>query len=121
MPQITVQNPVGPEQVFTCEVGVNLRDILLRHGFTVHNGRAALINCRGLGTCGTCAVQIDGAVSPPNWRDTTRRSLPPHSLERDRRLACQTEVLGDLSITKFDGFWGQGPQQVALAPHRTVK
>ena len=23
-----------------------------------HNGRSKLINCRGLGTCGTCAVEV---------------------------------------------------------------
>lgn len=38
--------------------GAKLRTALLQAGLTPHNGRAQLINCRGLATCGTCAVQI---------------------------------------------------------------
>jgi ferredoxin len=49
-------------------------------------------------------------VSAANWRDKTRRSLPPHSPTSDRRLACQTEVLGDVRVTKFAGFWGESSQ-----------
>lgn len=103
MPTIKAQG-----KVFECEVGANLRQVLLQQGIALHNDRSQIINCRGLGTCGTCAVQIEGEVSEPNWRDTTRRSLPPHDLAQNRRLACQTQVLGDIEVTKFDGFWGQG-------------
>jgi len=74
----------------------------------LYNGNAKIINCRGIGSCGTCAVEIEGEVSPPNWKDKTRLSLPPHSLEKNRRLACQTKVLGDIKVKKYDGFWGQG-------------
>lgn len=38
--------------------GAKLRTALLQAGVSPHNGRATLINCRGLGTCGTCAVEI---------------------------------------------------------------
>lgn len=99
-------------QEMTCETGANLRQVLLANGVEVYNGQSKLINCRGIGTCGTCAVQVEGEVSPANWRDRTRRSLPPHSGDRPLRLACQTQVLGDVSVTKFDGFWGQGDQPV---------
>jgi ferredoxin len=102
MPKVAAQG-----KMIDCSVGANLRQVLLQQGVELHNGRSTLINCRGIGTCGTCAVQIEGAVSDPNWRDTTRRGLPPHSLMQNRRLACQTQVLGDLKITKFAGFWGQ--------------
>lgn len=95
-------------KVLQCNEGANLRQVLLSQGINPHNGQARVINCRGLGTCGTCAVQVEGAVSEANWRDRTRRSLPPHTPRRDRRLACQTRVLGDVQVTKFDGFWGQG-------------
>ena len=53
-------------------------------------------------------LRQEGEVSEPNWKDKTRRSLPPHSPTRNLRLACQTKVLGDVKLTKFDGFWGQG-------------
>ena len=103
MPQINVYG-----KTITCKAGANLRQVLLSHQVPVHNGNAAVINCRGLGTCGTCAVEIEGEVSPQQWREKARLSLPPHQPETTRRLACQVKVLGDITVTKFDGFWGQG-------------
>ncbi len=103
MPTITAQG-----QTIECAVGANLRQVLLDHGVDLYNGQAKLINCHGIGTCGTCAVAIAGEVSPVNWRDRTRRSLPPHDPNRPLRLACQTQVLGDIQVSKYDGFWGQG-------------
>lgn len=97
-------------KTFECEAGVNLRQVLLKNGIEVHNGNASVINCRGLGTCGTCAVEVEGEVSEPSWREKTRRSLPPHSPTSNRRLACQTQVLGNLKVKKYSGFWGQGDQ-----------
>ncbi len=98
-------------QTIPCAPGANLRQALLQASTTPHNGPAQVINCHGLGSCGTCAVEISGppeAVSAPNWRDRTRRSLPPHDPTRPLRLACQTQVFGDITVTKYDGFWGQG-------------
>lgn len=90
----------------SCNYGDNLRQVLLKNGVNLYNGNAKYINCRGIGSCGTCAVEIAGQVSAPNWKDKLRRSLPPHSPDRNLRLACQTLVFGDLKITKYDGFWG---------------
>ncbi len=107
MPQVTAQG-----KNFTCEPGANLRQVLLDNGVSLYNGNAKYINCMSIGTCGTCAVQIEGDVSAANWKDTARRSLPPHCVDRHLRLACQTKVLGDLKVTKFDGFWGQGKELI---------
>ncbi len=107
MPKVTAQG-----KTFECDRGANLRQVLLKNGIDLYNGGAKAINCRGIGTCGTCAVLVDGEVSEPNWRDKTRRSLPPHDPAKNLRLACQTQVLGDVKVTKFDGFWGQGSQTV---------
>mgnify|MGYP006268814849 CR=1 FL=1 len=103
MPQIQAQG-----KTFHCPSGANLRRALLEQGVALHNGRSQLINCRGIGTCGTCAVAIEGKVSAANWCDRTRRSLPPHRPGANLRLACQTQVVSDVRITKYDGFWGQG-------------
>lgn len=113
MPRVLAQG-----RIIECNSGANLREILLKNGIDLYNGGARLINCRGIGSCGTCAVKVEGEVSAANWRDQTRRSrsvraahsLPPHSPTKDLRLACQTQVLGDVKVTKFDGFWGQGSQ-----------
>ena len=99
-------------KTITCDRGANLRKVLLENGIDLYNGGAQVINCRGIGTCGTCAVEVEGDVTEANWRDKTRRSLPPHSSTRSLRLACQTQVLDDVKVTKFDGFWGQGFQRV---------
>ena len=103
MPIVTVQG-----KTFACESGANLRKVLLEHNIKLHNGKSSIINCRGIGSCGTCAVEIMGEVSAANWEDKARRSLPPHSPEQNRRLACQTKILGDIEVIKYDGFWGQG-------------
>ncbi|AFY66000.1 2Fe-2S iron-sulfur cluster-binding protein [Geitlerinema sp. PCC 7407] len=103
MPKVTAQG-----KTFECDRGANLRQVLLQNGVALYNGQAKVINCHGIGTCGTCAVAIEGEVSEANWRDQARRSLPPHSPAQNRRLACQTQVLGDITVTKYDGFWGQG-------------
>ena len=107
MPQIQAQG-----KTINCSIGANLRKVLLENGVDLYNGNAKYINCRALGTCGTCAVEIEGEVSPVNWKDKARRSLPPHSPKRNLRLACQTKVLGDIKVTKYDRFWGQGNNKI---------
>ncbi|MFM9267731.1 2Fe-2S iron-sulfur cluster-binding protein [Tychonema sp. BBK16] len=99
-------------KTFECDRGSNLREVLLKNGIDLYNGNATIINCHGLGTCGTCAVSIEGEVSEPQWRENARLSLPPHSPASKRRLSCQTQVLGDIKVTKYDGFWGQGSETV---------
>ncbi len=116
MAQTPIATVTFQGQTVTCDVGANLRQVLRHDQLAVHNGGAKVINCRGLGTCGTCAVQIEGPVSDVNWRDRARRSLPPHDPQRDLRLACQTQVLGDIHVIKYDGFWGQGTQPAPSPP-----
>lgn len=92
--------------------GELLRTAALRRGLvSPHNGRANLINCRGLGTCGTCAVHIESDYPLPrrNTIEEARLSLPPHKADAlpVRRLACQVLVYGDVTVTKYTGFWGQ--------------
>lgn len=106
MPYISAQG-----KTIECASGANLRQVLLQNQIDVYNGKAAVVNCRGLGTCGTCAVRVEGEVSEPGWQEKARLALPPHS-GNDRRLSCQTQVLGDVRVTKFDGFWGQGTQPI---------
>lgn len=99
-----------------CPIGANLRLVLLENGVDLYNGGASVINCHSIGTCGTCAVEITGTVSEINWKEKARLALHPHSLvgsrEKGRRLACQVKVLGDVAVTKYDRFWGQGDRIV---------
>ncbi|CAM6089326.1 unnamed protein product [Calypogeia fissa] len=92
--------------------GEVLRTALLQHGLSPHNEGAVVINCRGAGTCGTCAVQIEGSVKPETWgmQETVRLNFPPHRPPQNSnlRLACQVLLDGHVKLTKYDKFWGQG-------------
>jgi len=99
-------------KIISCDTGANLRQVLLKNNVNVHNGNASIINCRSIGTCGTCAVEIEGKVSQPQWREKARLSAPPHSPNSQKRLSCQVKVLGDIKVTKYNGFWGQGSEIV---------
>ncbi|NUB92254.1 (2Fe-2S)-binding protein [Haloterrigena sp. SYSU A558-1] len=90
-----------------CERGRILRDVLLEAGESPHNGRANWLNCRGHGTCGTCAVAIEGDASEPTAAERRRLAIPPHDPDAGLRLSCQTRVEGDLAVRKYEGFWGQ--------------
>lgn len=91
----------------TCDEGAVLRDVLLAAGESPHNGAAGTINCGGRGSCGTCAVEVEGPTSERTARERLRLSVPPHNSNDGLRLACQTRALGDLAVEKHDGFWGQ--------------
>jgi ferredoxin len=90
-----------------CEEGAILREVLLGADESPHNGRSSLLNCRGHGSCGTCAVAVEGETSDPTRRERVRLATPPHDPDAGLRLACQTRVLGDLDVSKGAGFWGQ--------------
>ena len=102
-------------RVIDVQRGELLRTALLRRGLSPHNNNSQLINCRGLGTCGTCAVEVRGDVEPSeaSARERLRLNFPPHELRPDLRLACQCTVHGDVVVSKFEGFWGARP---TLAP-----
>lgn len=93
-------------QTIHSEEGANLRKVLLDHKLPLYNGAARAIHCRGLGTCGTCAVRIDGPVSEKTAFERWRLQFPPHHEEDGLRLACQCRVLGDIEVKKYDGLWG---------------
>jgi len=93
-------------QTIECPRGANLRSVLLRARLPLYHRVARAVHCRGRGTCGTCAVRIDGEVSEPTAAERTRLSLPPHNRESGLRLACQCTVLGDLKVTKYQGLFG---------------
>ncbi len=111
-------------KVMLAEKGEILRTAMLRRGASPHNGKSRLINCRGLGTCGTCAVEIksDGidtdAVEPRkrNAKERLRLNFPPHGSDDqspDLRLACQVQVKGNINVKKRTGFWGQDSEGLA--------
>ena len=136
--KITFETASG-EKIISAQKGETLRTAMLRRGASPHNGNSRLINCRGLGTCGTCAVEINNAKGTagdgtttdendgaeiaiePNERNTRERlrlNFPPHGSadqSSNLRLACQVQVMGDIRVKKRTGFWGQDLESEGLA------
>lgn len=102
MPKIKING-----KTIYCDTGANLRDVLIKHEISPHNGNSRYLNCFGLGTCGTCAVKIEGEVMPLNSIEKIRLSIAPHQLQQGLRLACQVAVNNDIEVSKGAGFWGQ--------------
>ncbi len=92
-------NIVAQVKTFECTYGVSLRRVLLKNHIDLYNSGLKVIN-RGIGTCGNCAVEVEGD-SEATWRDKTHSF---HSPTRNWRSSCQTQVLGSVWITEFDGF-----------------
>jgi len=108
-------------QTVECLAGSNLRTVLLRARLPLYNGVALALHCRGFGTCGTCAVRIEGEISEPTRAEKRRLALPPHDLASGLRLACQVSVLGDLKVTKYDGLFGQRKSEAPDTPNAPDK
>lgn len=101
MPKIHFQG-----RVLDVSAGTKLRRALLEAGMSPHNDDARWLNCKGLGSCGTCAVEVEGPVHPLTRMERWRLGFPPHRQSSGLRLACQLEVTEDLKVTKHPGFWG---------------
>ena len=104
----------------------SLRQMLIEAGHPPYNHPATAVNCRGIGTCGTCAVEVrvltGPGTSPLTLREKLRLRLPPHSAAAAAaaagetspgkvtiRLSCQTQVLpgSSVEVRKHGGMWGQ--------------
>jgi ferredoxin len=84
--------------------GANLRKVALDHGIALYPGIHRYLNCRGLAQCGTCMVLLKNGTGQHASRkgiiETIRLSLGWAALGREgeARLACRTQVLGDLEV-----------------------
>ena len=90
--------------------------VLLRARLPLYTVVARAIHCRGRGTCGTCAVRVEGPVSEPTPAEIRRMRFPPHHPEKGLRLACQCSVLGDITVTKHQGMFGQHVEPLEPPP-----
>ena len=95
------------KQKLEANSGENLRRVLLRHQRSPHNA-SSYISCQGIGSCGTCAVEIiNGDAGEVTLMERWRLRFPPHKKGPDpMRLACQVTITQDLHIRKHSGFWG---------------
>ena len=101
MPTITFANEKKEIQV---PEGANLRKEALAAGVALYPGIHTVANCHGFGSCGTCRVLITKGMenaSPRGILEAARMavSLAYIGNESTMRLACQTKVKGDITVT----------------------
>lgn len=104
-------------KTFEVATETNLREALLAQDIDLYSEGAKVFNCHGHGVCGTCLVGVEGEVSEPTKLEMSRMAFPPHSAHKERRLSCQVKVLGDLRVTRFDGYFGDGEHTVWTPEH----
>src|SRR5271170_7667835 len=85
--------------------GANLRLSMIENGIPVYRGihQKNYANCGGKGSCGTCRVCIkdgDERASPKGPWERIRSALAWWMIghEHEVRLACQTQVQGDMTV-----------------------
>ena len=101
MPTITFANEKKEIQVPS---GANLRKEALSAGVSLYPGIHKVANCHGFGTCGSCRVLITKGMentSPKGIIESARLAglLAYIGNEGTMRLACQTKVKGDITVT----------------------
>ena len=104
MPKVTFVNEKVEIEV---PHGANLRQEARKAGISVYKGLNKILNCRGLGLCGTCKVYIKKGMenlSPRTMREKIKFNLFPLSMlaaighEDEIRLSCQVQVNGDCTV-----------------------
>jgi ferredoxin len=103
---------IAEAKTFEVAHGTNLREALLDRDIHLYSEGSKALNCYGYGICGACVVLVEGAVSQPTTLEKIWMTLPTHSSHKERRLACKVKVLGDVSVTKFDGYFGSGEESI---------
>lgn len=95
MPKITLQNMETKEtRVFQVGYGANLRKTILYHEGEVYKGMNKFLNCRGMGMCGKCLIEV--APIENTGPHTLFEKL--HKIPENQRLSCRAKVFGDITI-----------------------
>ena len=83
----------------SANAGWNLRKLARANGISIYRGINKVFNCRGLGLCGTCKVEVvvgnQGAVSP---RTAMEEKQLKNFSNPNLRLSCQVVVHGNMLV-----------------------
>ncbi|MBI3819864.1 MAG: (2Fe-2S)-binding protein [Planctomycetes bacterium] len=124
---------VREQKEIEAPVGANLRAVARAAGIDIYYKFAGcpnfmaqnVMNCHGLGLCGTCGVHLqDGTAAnaePAGFQEKMRVKiydpLTPHlpagriGHENEFRLSCKTKINGDLKVlTKPYNWFGKGTE-----------
>ena len=92
--------PAGRE--ISVPEGTNLRKAALDANVRLYSGLHRVLNCRGGGRCTGCMVRLAAGTganaSDRTLRERLRLALSRGAWVKEARLACQTEVHGDLVV-----------------------
>ena len=95
MPKITVHNnETGEVKVFKAGYGANLRQAALYNDVNLYKGMMTHLNCRGMGFCGTCLIEVD----PPENVNPQTFIEKIHKLAPNQKLGCRAKVYGNITI-----------------------
>jgi len=83
--------------------GANLRREAMKAGIQLYPHIHRVLNCRGLGQCGSCRVLITKGVENASRMGLIEKMRLKMSMayighEDTMRLACQTRVKGDMTV-----------------------
>ncbi len=95
MPKITVINTETDEtKTFKAGYGANLRQAAHYHDVQIYKGMARMLNCRGMGACGTCMIEVEPMdnVDPHTFMERL------HKVGPNQKLGCRAKVYGDITI-----------------------
>ena len=95
MPKITVHNSeTGEVKVFKAGYGANLRQAAMYNGIDLYKGMMTHLNCRGMGFCGTCLIEVEPIenVDPHTLIEKIHRIGP------NEKLGCRAKIRGDITI-----------------------
>ena len=60
----------------------------------IYKGMAKMLNCRGMGVCGTCLIEVEPMenVDPQTFMERL------HKVGPNQKLGCRAKVYGDITI-----------------------
>jgi len=76
----------------SAKIGSSLMEVALKAGVSVNS------ECGGRGTCGKCRVIIKDQDNVSPATETEKEHLATEALTQGYRLACQTTILGDVTV-----------------------
>jgi ferredoxin len=92
----TIRYEPDAKEIFVTEETI-LRDATIKNSIDLYKTFAKLMNCGGVGQCGTCVVEVlSGAENLSERTDAEERKL--RNKPATYRLACQTLVMGDITV-----------------------
>ena len=107
-------NFVNEKVTAEAQTGEDIRSVAKKNGVQLYSGPHKVVNCMGLGQCGSCNVIIKKGsenCSKKGFLESLFKWVHPllsikilSNPNKDVRLACQTTVTGDVDVETHPPF-----------------